>query len=347
MARQTAFQPLSYPKEQFQEDVLNILLTLLNQARFAFYRSGGDQRLWSLLSSLQPVDDGNFADPDMMPKDLGLEFAHVADMDFVRTVLQVYDYGVLGLDDSSAPLLDDGEGAAAWASRTLYDLDRSEFLKEWSDYAGTAPAEAVGRCLRLLELANARLMLEGGTEGFYLGGQEPSRLTFPQLSLLSGMTEASLRTLASRGAGIRTVKEGSATFIEIADAKDWLAARGRYEPIRRISDRGATISFDRPFPSVDELQGAIFDRIDYLTHEIGKEALDQRLRETGIRFQKKAIIGQVLHEVRVRDLEDRALMEKLAHALEWEPERFALRAAEAVLAEKLNEIEKELKGAAQ
>lgn len=344
VTQQAAFQPLNYPKEQLQGDILNILLTLLNQARFAFFRPNGDKCLWALLASQKTDAEGDFANPDMTTDDLGLEFDHVADMEFAKTVLQVYDYGVLGLDDSSAPSLDDCEGGAAWTSRTLFDLARSEFLREWSDYAGPLCAESVGRCLKLFELANARLMLEGGREGFYLTQQEQDRLTFQQLSLLSGMTEPSLRTLASRGTGLRTIKEGSATFIEIADAKEWLRARGRYEPIRAISDRGATISLERPFGSVDNLQMAVFDRIDYLVHEIGKEALDQRIAETGIRFERETAYRHVVESVSLSDLEDRELMKKLAIALDWPPVQFALRAGETVLREKLNLIEKELKG---
>ena len=88
VTQQAAFQPLNYPKEQLQGDILNILLTLLNQARFAFFRPNGDKCLWALLASQKTDAEGDFANPDMTTDDLGLEFDHVADMEFAKTVIR-------------------------------------------------------------------------------------------------------------------------------------------------------------------------------------------------------------------------------------------------------------------
>lgn len=345
----TTAKSLNLPsKEEFQQDVLATQFVLLHQAHFAFFRlDHSDSALWSLLTPKKPKPEGLgliFGDPDLAPKDLGLTFEDVADMGIASNLMQLYDYGVLGLRDVSEASLDDCEGSAAWTSRILYDLRKSTFFFEWAEYAGNHYYGHVDRCLHVAELANARLLLEGGQEGFFLDDRDAGALTFRQLSLLSGFTEASLRTMVSRGDGPPIVKEGSSTYFEIAPAKEWLKAKGRYLAIRRVSDRGAAPLTERRFSTVEDFQAAMADRVGYLCNEFGAQAIDQRLAATGIKFKVHPLPDNEKYvEIPEDDLTNRELMTRLGSALDLPPELFALRAAEAVLTERLAAVGRELK----
>lgn len=357
--------------EQVQADVLEVLLALINQLRFSVLRSDlyGDEVLWSLLEikpkrAVESSGDAeetvrssfshpDYANPDLHPQDLGLTFADVAETGLATELVHLYEYGVLAELDVSAPSLDDDEGGAAWASRTLFDLAHSKFIQEWSDYAGDRAQDAAKRLLAVAELANARLLLEGGTEGFFLDERDVGFLTFRQLSLLSGMTEASLRTLASRAVkaagandgspasavgALRTVRKGNAAYIEVEDARAFLQARNRYLPVRQVHKAGGASFVDRRYSSVAELQSAVSDRIEFLEGELGSDETDQRLAACDIQWTADRVLS-------FPALLSNASMRRLAEALEWPSELFALRAAETALAEQLRSVERQLREA--
>lgn len=335
-------------KEQIQQDVVVTLHLLLNQARFCFlHDETSDQVLWSLVSQKALDHSASFADPDLSPAELGLTFDDVADVEFVKTLMQLYDYGVLAIEDTSLPTLDDSEGHAHWTTCILQDLARSTFLKEWTDYAGDACVKAVDHCLLIVEIASARLVLEGGQEGFFHKDRDAEGLTFRQLALLSSMSEASLRTLTSRGNGLVTIKgERNSTYITIEHAREWLKARGRYTPIRRVSDLGMVPLTSQRFFSIEELQTAILARTDYLRLEVGSDVMTHRLAASGIKWVvEKLPNGETLDRINEQQLLDRKVMKRLGAALELPAEMFVLRAAETVLSEKLRLVEQELKGA--
>lgn len=344
-------------KELVQDAVTTAVLTLVNQARFALLRHDGrgDSELWSLLAGKEPVANlAAYANPDTDAKELGITFSDVAGTSLAKTIMVLYDYGVLGIEDSSADPLDNSEGDANWTARILHDLANSTFLQEWTGYAGPGPLEAVQRCLWIAELANARVLLEDGKEAFFLEQRETGLLTFRQLALLSGMTEASLRTLASRGAkgtsaqdgtALRTLKHGNASYIEVADARAWLKARHRYVSIRRVSDRGAAPLADLRFASIQDLEEAIDHRVRYLCAELGPEAVEARMRATGIEVMRERFDDQTYYRVPQADYMRREPMRLLGKALDWSPEIFALRAAETFLGEQLRQVEQEIKAA--
>lgn len=343
-------------KPQVQEAATATALVLVNQARFALMRHDGrnEAALWALLSDQSLEGVGSYASPDSTPATLGLNFEHVADMEFARTLMVLYDYGVLGLEDTSADPLDNSEGDAAWVSRILYDLANSAFLSEWSEYAGAETLDAVKCCLGVAELANARVLLEGGKEGFFLDDRHEGLLTFRQLSLLSGMSEPSLRTLASRGAktgavaageALRTVKHGTASYIEVVEARTWLKARQRYTAVRRVSDRGSAPLAQLRLASREDLQQAVDERIRYLCAEIGADTVQQRMNATGLDLQQRVFDEQNFWEIRREDFLRRDAMRALGEALDWPADVFALRAAQACLSEQLRAVELELKTA--
>lgn len=344
----TAEFTVPFTKDALKNDILDVMLILINQTRFTFFRdSDTESQMWALLSRTPTEHAFELANPDMEPKDLGLKFSDIESISMVQGLMQFYDYGVHGILDTSKPDFDDSDGDGNWLSRILYDLRRSSFLEDWSGYTLEDRNGAVDRCLFVAELANARLMLEGGREGFFLGVQESRMLSIRQMSLLSGMTEASIRTLAgpNRKNRLITKKEGNNTFIDIEDAKLWLISKSRYVPIKKTSARGAEDFTGRKFFSGDEFEEAINYRREFLISELGKDVVNERIATTGlveVDIPHKNIPG-TFKGIGNEQLLNTDLMRRLGDALQLPIELFSLRATEAVTHEKLRAIEMQLK----
>ena len=360
--------PVLFSKEDFNQSIVEAVLALANQTYFTFFKdSGGEisnigETVWSLIST-KPYLGSAFADSGTTPDHIGLTFADVESLSIVETLVQLYDYGVHGiLDTSIAGDFDTFDGYENQVSRIIYDLNRSTFLQEWGNYGAYSSAIAVERCAYVLELANARLMLEGGSEGFFLDDREEGFLSIRQMALVSGMTEASIRTLASRSrksqltatndsnSQLITKNDGKNTTIDIADAKAWLKAKGRYVGISRKRNRGATDFTNRKLSSIDEIEDAIADRLDFLRAQYGDEVIDSRIESVGIKPVSRQIVPPIEISKQVigeEQLLKSDLMRSFGEALELPADLFALRATEAVISEKLRGIEKQVKQAQQ
>lgn len=341
--------PIPFTLEELKQDILETMMTLLNQARFTFLRDREcDTKLWSLLSSTPLEYPSEFANPDNGAKDLGLTFPDIESIELVHSLVHFYNYGMHGILDESMIEMDDSEGLGNWASRILFDLHRSEFLADWIAYRGVDVQASVARCLLVTELANARLMLEGGGEGFYLGSQNDV-LDIRQMALLAGMTEGSIRTLAgpNRKNALITTKNavGTGVHIEIENAKAWLKSKGRYVPIKKTSARGAEDFTNRKFTSISEFEHAVYERRAYLNIQHGEEVINSRLIDAGVQSLRSNPASNMIRMDTLggERLLDAELMARLGEALELPKELFALRAAEVVAVERLTEIEYLLK----
>ena len=356
--------PVLFGKEEFKKAILETMLVLIQKTNLAFAGSSADEclisegRVWSLLTS-KPCHSRILYDPDVVPDDIALEFADVEHLAMVASLMQLYDYGVHGiLDTSIRGDFDRFDGYENQVARILYDLDHSTFLDEWGNYGVSSNAISVKKCAYVYELANARLMLEGSTEGFFLDDREAGFLSVRQLALLSGMTEASIRTMASRrkkgqvsttGGGnsqLITTNDGKNTSIDINDAKEWLKAKGRYVPIVNKRNRGVVDFTTHRHASTRDIEDAIFDRIEYLTKLRGEESVNALIESAGIVRVLQEVLpgtGIVRFSLGEDQLLNTDLMHRLAEALEMPANLFVLRVAEAVMQDKLREIEKQLK----
>lgn len=342
--------PVPFTKDEFKQDILETMLILLNQARFTFIRDAeSDNMLWPLLSHKALRHPSEYASPDNGPVELGLTFADIESIEMVQNLVHFYDYGIHGILDTSMLDVDDSDGTGNWTSRILYDLERSTFLEDWIAYKTGNPEAAVERCLKVTELANARLMLEGGREGFYLGSQDPEGLTIRQMSLLAAMTEGSIRTLAgpNRKNALITTKNtgGTGIYIRPEDAKAWLKSKGRYVPIKKTSVGGAEDFTKRKFSSIADFERAVFDRKEFLSIEHGAEVMSLRIAEAGVVSLLNEAGNALLKTMALGEeqLLNTDLMCRLAEALELPKGLFALRAAEAATTEKLRMIEQLVK----
>lgn len=351
--------PVLFTKEEFKSDVLELMVLFTHQAQFIFMSDAKRQSvpIWSLLSPALEGYSGS-ASSGTYASHMALKFSDIEQLCMAQALMELYDYGVQGIQDGKG--MDSFDGYENQVSRLCYDMSRSEFLNEW-DNGGLGlglQTKAAERCLYVCELANARLMLEGAEEGFFLDDREVGFLSIRQMSLLSGMTEASIRTLVSRNrkslqtsAGdsnslLITKNDGKNTSIDIADAKAWLKSKGRYTPITKKMTQGAEDFTSHKFMSRDEFEKSIAKRLRFLESEYGKEIVDERVTYAGVVPVLEAIVPNIDWEtdaIGEAQLLDKELMRRFAVALELPEEMFALRAAEAVMHDKLRTIEAQLK----
>jgi hypothetical protein len=355
--------PVLFTKDEFKKSIVEAVFALANQTYFTFMKPSGSsfsnfgEQIWALLSD-KPYGGSTFANPGTTPEHIDLTFSDIERLSIVETLIVLYDYGVHGILETSGGRIDYYDGYENQVARIFYDLDRSTFLQEWGNYGAYSNAVAVERCLYVCELANARLMLEGSDEGFFLEDREEGFLSIRQMALLSGMTEASIRTLASRSrksqldatsdsnSQLVTTNDGKNTSIDINDAKAWLKAKGRYVPITAKRTKGEVDFTSRKFTSIDDIEDAISDRLEFLGGQHGEEEMNARTTKAGVVWVIKEIVpGVPLSRAHIGEeqLLNNDLMRRLADVLELPSEMFALRAAEAVMQERLRAIEKQLK----
>ena len=353
--------PVVFTREEFKKAVVEGMLVLACKTNFTFSVNGSSnessERVWSLLSP-RPYDSETFTDLGVKPEHMELTFADVERLSIVETLIQLYDYGIHGIHDTAAGRIDYCDGYENQVARIFYDLHHSTFLQEWGNDGRSSCAIAVEKCLYVCEIANARLMLEGSDEGFFLDDRDVGFLSIRQMALLSGMTEASIRTLASRGrksqqgssiesaSQLITTNDGKNTSIAIADAKTWLKAKGRYVPTSRKMTTGSGDLTSRKFASIRELTDAIEERKEFLIEKHGNEVMTERIASSGVEHSFIEVIpgiGIGRNAIKQDQLLDHDLMLRFAEILELPAEIFALRVAETVMQEKLQAIEKKLK----
>jgi len=100
---------------------------------------------------------------------------------------------------------------------------------------GSNAGLAIFRCRQVVDLANARNILEGGESYFpYFSpnnmADSNDGLVIRQMALLAAMEEMSIRAAANpkRANPLKTIVEGKNTVILIADARAWLESKGLY-----------------------------------------------------------------------------------------------------------------------
>lgn len=336
-----------FTREQLQADVGTVLITIARLARWMLFRSDRDTSA-PLLQLLGHSGEGDVTDqlgwPEFDWESGRFRYEMVATTALAGQVEMLYDLAYLGHIDTDVADLS-SESGPSWTSRILADLYRSHFIDEWKEYAHCK--ESIWRCLQVYETAHARLKLEDidrydlfmDWHGPYVDG-----MTIRQLSLLSGMTEASLRTMASpkRKNPLKTQSDGKNTFVALADAKAWLIVKGRYVPIKYTSRGGRVDPTRRRFGSAHELLVALRQRVRFQLSEPNAE--DTRSKLSAI-HPDLLVPGERTHILlEEAHLDDSDLMKRLGDALGLSGELLALRAAEARALDRLRDVERQIEG---
>jgi len=333
-----------FEREQLQADVGTVLLTCARMARWVFYRSDADinEPLLRLLGFPPAREQPDLDDPETDWESGGFRYDMVATTALAESMETLYDLAYLGHVDTDVSDLD-SESGPAWISRVLMDMRRSDFVTEWNEYSKCE--ESIQRCLQVFETSQARLVLESiEADDRFMDWYGPATegLSIRQMSLLSGMTEASLRTLASpkRKNPLKTQSDGKNTFVTVDDAKVWLMSRGRYVPIKYTSRGGRLDPTRRRFNSMDELLRALDQRVRFLLSEpqadelrAKLDAISPTLLATGDRHHLR------LDEASTGNTE---LMVSIGEALGLSGTLLSFRAAETRSLAQLREVERQI-----
>jgi hypothetical protein len=345
--------PVPFAVEQLRSDIQEVLLLLARQLHFVFGRSDRGQ-LTEQSTLLGLAAGGDMNDPDSTPQDLGLRYELVQDTHLAETLEDLYGYAFHGMLDLSRPEFDSGS-SATWISTIVRDLEGSAFAEQWAAYVPTPSVvvgdhglmTAAGRCLLVCETAQARRVLEGDDDNFMdWVGRNQDGLSMRQVALLSGMTEASVRTLSNpkRRNALVTVNDGKNVTVAISAAKTWLLAKGRYVPIRRTNRDGQIDLARKRFGGADELLWALDQRLQFLIgqNEADNDAIRRRLAAIHPDLVDASDPTRPRLRLGGKVLTDATAMSAIGDALAMPGDLLALRAAEAHARDVLNELEQQI-----
>ncbi len=335
--------PIPFTLELLRADILTLYY---QQARTIGWIAGADA-FWKLVERKLGIEESAAFDPDITPKDIGLDYSDIAHTEFAKSIETMFQYAYFGIQDESVESLDN-ESIHTWVSAILSDMSNSRVGNEWESYGATALAPAK-RCLEVAELANARRALEGSSDNFFYfsaKGKDDDAvgyesLTIRQMSLLAGMEEMSIRAAANpkRANPLKTYSDEGRTRIRIEDAKTWLISKGRYVQIKYKFGAGDIDLSKRRIKSQDDLEELLYARLKMIS--LQKSEVNQvidMLIDKGIMANHPKYSEFVEHSFR-----DQEKMTVLAESLDFNPALLWLRVREALANQELLNIERELR----
>ena len=337
--------PVPFTLDAFEQDILQFYCLHVNLVAAI---SDNNEAPFRFLDKPSSDNSISFEDPAELQAELDFTYEDIRESWLARSLESMYRYAYLGeLDDTVEELGPGGYHIAIAA--IVKDMAVSRYLKFmlWSSEGKDRIKNSVENCLRTVELANARLtlegqprffnfdskdedydqLIEGDTPGSHQGGYGAA-LTVRQMALLSGMGEMSIRTLANpkRANQIPTETHLGRTLVPIGAAKAWLKEKDRYVPIRRGVDGAVLKLKNRKFKSMKDLFSVVVTRLVALNEDITRfgATLEDKMAYSNIEF---------LHE--------------LAGILRFPPDLFVLRVRETLLDEELAAVRREVRTASR
>ena len=245
---------IPFPLESFQSNILEVFFFYM---RTIGWLAGADVA-WRIAGKVKApdADPNKMFDPDSTAASLGLTYNDIHRTPYARSLERLYQYAYFGRLDASAGAIE-FDSEYTWIAAIVNDAARSEMSNLWALH-GKAIGKSASNCLEVVELANARTILEGDKAFKLLEGGSSnkddligvSKLTIRQMALLSGMKEMSIRAAANpeRPNALKTIVSGAKnTFVVPAVAKAWLQSKGLYVRIDREWSEG---EFDLKTPRV-------------------------------------------------------------------------------------------------
>lgn len=342
--RPSAF-PLPFSRDQLRQDILNILLLEMRKLR---HLTSTDARFPGL--DLPLLNSAMSWDTGITPEEFGLQYDQVKDLELALVLEDQFDYGFYAVDATRSDSLR-WDTTHTWIGAYLVDLAGSAYASEWGDGEGHAGLiEGIKRCLFTCELANARVILEGGEPFYHFAGAglakdensaSAGELSIRQLAMLCGLEEMSLRSAISRKTQpvLEICKDDRRTYIEAAAAAQWLQAKGRYLTV--ISGRTSAdidLSTTR-FDSSLQLCAMLHERLTF----IGDRAPNRQKVETEIAAVLASRNAVALSDLTHQELSNSELMGEIAKLLDLPASLLVLRAREAVLRTEIAQRDHELK----
>ncbi|MFM0140437.1 hypothetical protein [Caballeronia grimmiae] len=350
-----------YPLDSIREDITAVFVHYVRTIARVIGCDTTD--VWHLPQMEFGIDNSDLWDPEKTPADLGITYEQIRHTLFARYMEVLYAFAVHGRVDISGSVEPmHYETEYTWIAEELLDAAEGHVAEEWDGYVTGSGAHSIGsanRCLKVVELANARCILENG-EGFSYFRRRPKRdettgrskedrpdlrsLTVGQLALLANMEEMSVRaaTNPKRATRLETRSTPEGTRIAPDIAKAWLQAKGRYIPVVQYWSAGDVDLQSRRFKDPHDLLRALDQRRKALNARLETSTLDAALVDAGIQIETAFGEERLAEDVMAR-FDDPSCMTILAGLLELPAAWLVLRAREAATLARLAEVERELK----
>lgn len=339
-------------KEAMREHVVTISLLIARQLNFIFSRPESEvhEQAQAMLLGLDSTDSMN--SPEIIPgrESAQLSHEHLATTEFSTTMEELYNFAYHGVFFAKGYDMN-SESSASWISKILMDLSNSHFAAEWNDHSPCV--EAIKALLGICECAEARLKLEAiQCDDSFMGWysyEGHDGLTFRQMAHLSGMSEASLRTLANpkRNNHLKTRSEGRHTYIDREDARAWLISKGRYVPLADMDLRGAELDLaTEPIDNLEELHDRLESRLHYLLGTEDSQTTVAALDAIRPGFHGKRLIDETPYlDLTAEDVEDKDLLQKLAQALQLPADLLLLKVNHLLAVSRAQKLKREFEEA--
>jgi hypothetical protein len=333
--------PLPFTREQIREDVCNILLF---EARKSVHLLGAlEARPYPAF--LNGLEFSAWFDQDNGPSDLEITYDKVAHYQLAMAMEDFFDYGFYAVQFNRVEPME-YETVYTWIGYYLQDCSKSAYLQEWESY-GAKINDSIRRCHYVCELANARFLLEDKDAFCYLDGASKEEsglfdaLSIRLLAMLAGMEELSLRSAISRKTApvLEIKKDDRRTFIESEVAKNWLIAKGRYQPVI-VGHVSAEIDLKKArYDSIGDFVNMLFDRLAFVGDKVADRDVLKRSMRNALNEQKI----EDFRNMQFDDLCNESLMDSIAMLLDLPADLLKIRAKEAALKSRISRCEWELK----
>lgn len=331
------------------DHIQTVLVTQARQLHFTFGRVDGRHRQAQAL--LLGKRAGDFAldleNPDLSLAELEIDYELVRTTALAESMHDLYAFAYHGMYRAGDETMN-SESSASWISRILFDLSRSSFVDEWEEYAKCHTS--IEACLTVCETAQARLVLENLDAGdrFMDWHTTPATdgLSFRQMSLLSGISEPSLRTMANpkRVNALKTRSDKRNAYVEPAEARTWLISKGRYVPLVNADPQGAHMNLtSNSIRSIDELLIRLEQRLHYLLGQDDADGVRQSLQSIDDALLGKRIDGsEYLNLPYDSRLNSEGFLRRIANALQLPADLLNLKYTQLQALATLREVEQRL-----
>lgn len=341
-------------KEAMREHVSTVSLLLARQLHFIFLRpdSKDHERAQATLLGMNSTENMNYPDIVPGPEGAELNYDHLSTTAFATTMDELYNFAYHGVVFSNGYDMN-SESSAAWVSMILMDLANSRFAAEWNDYSPCL--DAIKALLAICECAQARMILEKVQENDtfmdWHNYEGHTGLTFRQMAHLSGMSEATLRTLANpkRTNHLKTHSNGRHTYVEIEDAKAWLISKGRYVPLTDTDLRGAHLDLaTEQIANLDDLLDRLDSRLHFLLGSDDGSATAKALAAIRPDLQGVRLVDQTPYlDLTADDMKDAQLLSKLSKALQLPADLLRLKVNHLLALAQAEALQREFEEAAR
>jgi len=323
--------------DALREDILNVFLLYVRNIAWMT----DQETAWTLTKAPFPAD-GSLMNPEENIFTLGLTWNHISNTSFAQCMEHLYDFAFYGRIDGNFEEIG-RESQFEWIAYLVFDAIEGNSAHDWSEY-GFEIYKPLERCVFVIELANARRMLDGYECFCYRKNDDFAEdyLTVRQLALLSGMEEMSIRAAANpkRANPLKTVSDNGRTRIEIAVAEEWLKSKNKFIPITVYWPDAEIDLTKKGFKDLEDLNHMLNSRYKSLCVTKDCNNINKKLGaigiETGIGVEPYLLIDENLFN-------GKPFVYALAEIFSFPQKLFLIRVQEVLTIEMQRMVQKELK----